>query len=183
MTPIRQDVRVPESLELDATPPDGAPPGTPTRGRGPSMIGVAVVAVLSAGAGAWFGAPRLAPRAAEAVASIQADRSDAGAGEDVESADQYQIANLVLNPADSGGTRFLVASLVLDVTEAAYTQLGARDAEARDVILTRLAARTVEELTRVALRDTIREDLRAGLNQMLGFDGVRRIFLPQFVIQ
>jgi flagellar basal body-associated protein FliL len=38
-------------------------------------------------------------------------------------------------------------------------------------------------LSDISLRDVIREDLRAALNTMLGYEGVHRIFLPQFVIQ
>ena len=100
-----------------------------------------------------------------------------------ETNEPFVIESLVLNPASSGGSRFLVATLALEIDEAARVQLANREAESRDLLHTVLAARTVDELSDVALRDEIREDLRVTLNAMLGFEGVHRIFLPQFVIQ
>ena len=93
------------------------------------------------------------------------------------------IGNLVLNPAESGGTRLLVAAISIDAGPDATEDLTARDAEARDLLLTILSSRTVDELSDVSLRDEIREDLRSALNTLLGYEGVHRIFLPQFVIQ
>jgi flagellar FliL protein len=106
-----------------------------------------------------------------------------GGGGSEEAAAPITIDNLILNPADSNGSRFLIATLVLDADERARVELEARDAEARDLLLTVLAIRTVDELANIGLREEIREDLRAALNTMLGRDAVHRIFLPQFVIQ
>jgi flagellar FliL protein len=104
-----------------------------------------------------------------------------GGGEEAEG--PLLLNSLVLNPAGSGGTRLLVAALSIDADAEAQATLEDRDGEARDLILTILASRTIDELSDIALRDEIREDLRHGLNEMLGWDGVHRIFFPQFVIQ
>lgn len=152
--------------------------------KGPPMVGLVVVGLLAAMAGGWFGAPRLAPNATEMLDGVlergsAVEPSPAGAVATVE----HLIPNLVLNPAGSGGVRFLVASLALVASETAAGLLEERDAEARDLILTILSARTVEQLSDVSSRDEIRSALRSELNAMLGFEGVQQIFFPQFVIQ
>jgi len=109
--------------------------------------------------------------------------TDESVGESGENTVEHEMSNIVLNPAGSGGMRFLVASVALEVTEPALAELEARDSEARDLVSTLLATRTVEILSDVGMRDALRDALREALNAMLGFDGVVRIFFPQFVIQ
>lgn len=175
---------VQELLEADPSPAEEGP-GDPGARQGPRTAGLVVVGLLAAAAGGWFGAPKLAPKASAVLESFRGGASAEGDAEEVEepSSTEHLLSNLVLNPAGSGGVRFLVASLALVVTEEAGAVLEARDAEARDLVLTVLSARTVEELSDVSRRDEIRQELRSELNGMLGFDGVRQIFFPQFVIQ
>lgn len=161
---------------------------------GPPRVAVALVGMVAAVLGGWFGAPLLLPKASEAVRELRAAEERGGEaggggghGEEPETDGapevEYMLPNVVLNPANSGGVRFLVATLALVATEEASAILADRDAEARDLVLTVLSARTVEDLSNVSLRDEIRAELRTELNGMLGFDGVVRIFFPQFVIQ
>jgi len=175
--------RVPDSPEHPAEGPEaGSSPEA--RPPGPSLLLAAVLSLAAAGGGAWLGAPLLVPRATEAVASMRAGSdTDESVGESGENTVEHEMSNIVLNPAGSGGMRFLVASVALEVTEPALAELEARDSEARDLVSTLLATRTVEILSDVGMRDALRDALREALNAMLGFDGVVRIFFPQFVIQ
>ncbi len=152
------------------------------------------VALVGAGAGGWFGGPVVTPIVAEMMASSPSEGGDDGHGGGGYGGDRpygdasaddgpLTIDNLILNPAESGGSRFLIATLVLDTNEDTRAELESRDAEARDLLQTVLAIRTVDELSDISLRDEIRNDLRIALNTMLGYEGVHRIFLPQFVIQ
>jgi flagellar protein FliL len=168
-----------DPLESEEAPDEGLP----TAKAGPSVMVLLVLALVGAGAGGWFGGPVLTPMVAQVVASRGKDEGG-GHGAPSEGAEgPVTIENLVLNPAGSGASRFLIATLVLDAEESVRQDLELRDAEARDLLLTILSARTVEQLSDISLRDVIREDLRAALNTMLGYEGVHRIFLPQFVIQ
>lgn len=174
-----------ELLETDPSLADEGSDATGGR-QGPRTAGLVVVGLLAAAAGGWFGAPKLAPRASAAMEGLRGGapaEGEAEAAEEAAATAEHLLSNLVLNPAGSGGVRFLVASLALVVSEEAATVLEARDAEARDLVLTVLSARTVEELSDVSRRDEIRQELRSEINGMLGFDGVQRIFFPQFVIQ
>ncbi len=150
---------------------------------------------LGVALGAWQGAPRLAPRfapcAAEAGpvwAAIPNPFSGGGGGHGGESdgaTDRFaQFDDLILNPAGTDGSRFLVLSLALELREgSSLSDIEARDPELRDVILTLLSAKTVQELADVTLRPALREELRTRLNELLGGDQVVRLYLPRFVIQ
>lgn len=155
---------------------------------GPSRVILIVLALLGAGAGGWFGGPLAAPRLAPILPVGSGEDGGGGGGHGAPAESEADdeplvIDNLILNPANSGGSRFLIATLVLDVVPHVRSVLESRDAEARDVLLRVLSGRTVDQLSDISLRDDIREDLRSALNAMLEEEGVLRIFLPQFVIQ
>ena len=157
---------------------------------GPSLVVLLLFAAIGAGAGGWFGGPIVTPM----IAEFAAGSGEGGGGDDGHGGgDSYggsaadegplTIENLVLNPAGTGGSRFLIATLALEADDDARVELETRSVEARDVLLTVLSSMTVEQLTDISQRDVIRETLRSALNDMLAREGVYRIFLPQFVIQ
>lgn len=161
-------------------------------GAAPSPLSkplLALSAVLGFVAGGWFGGPLATPLVARIAAGGGGDhggevRESGGHGTSpVQTDAPLVVADLVVNPARSGGTRFLVAAASLVGDRDALASLSAREAEMRDLLLTLLASRTVEELTEVSARDGIREELKAALNELLGYAGVHRIFFTQFVIQ
>jgi flagellar FliL protein len=148
---------------------------------------LAVVAAVGFAGGAWFGGPLVTPLiarvATSGAGSGHGEESGVHGAEAPPSDTPLLVADLVVNPARSGGTRFLVAAVSLVGEQRALAALSARDAEMRDRLLTLLAGRTVDELSDVTGRETIREELRAALNSLLGYEGIRRIFFTQFLIQ
>lgn len=96
----------------------------------------------------------------------------------------YLVENVVLNPSGTAGTRFLMVTAAFELTSAdASDEMRGRDPEVRDMINRNLGGRTVEELTDLARREEIRDDLRDTLNEMLHYGKVEKVYLPQFVIQ
>lgn len=153
-------------------------------------------ALLGGGAGAFFAGPVLAEMilgpADAAAAEAGAAATDGGHGEDSgdhggghgPGAASYLFDNLVLNPAQSNGTRFLMASVSFDLKEeGSAEEMKARDAQVRDALLTVLGRKTVEELTNVAARDSLKLELKTAVSQLFPEGTVRGIYLPQFVIQ
>jgi len=107
------------------------------------------------------------------------ERGEAAAGAEV-----YRVENLVLNPANSGGTRFLVATLALQVADStASAGLAERDAEVRDAVLRVLGAKTVTELADMASRPALKQELVGAVDSVFGGATVSAVYLPQFVIQ
>jgi flagellar protein FliL len=98
------------------------------------------------------------------------------------------VDNLVLNPAGSGGTRFLMLTAAIEFSESALVdQFKARDAEVRDLVLRVMGAKTVEQLSDMQQRETLRKEMIDSLTLLLPKaqrkKGIARLFFPQFVIQ
>ena len=96
----------------------------------------------------------------------------------------YTLDNLVLNPAESGGTRFLLLSIAFELKDQeTQDAMKARDAELRDVVLATVGNKTVEQLSNVAARDSLKVELKGAAAQLFKKKAVRRVYFPQFVIQ
>jgi flagellar FliL protein len=95
------------------------------------------------------------------------------------------MENLVLNPAGSNGTRFLMAAVAAELKdEKVKEDMTARDAELRDAVLRLLGERTVDQLSDVTMREELKKQLTDSLNSRLGMKGaIKRVYFPQFVIQ
>ena len=97
----------------------------------------------------------------------------------------YTIDNLVLNPAQSGGTRFLLFTIAFEAKDQAIVdELKARDAELRDVVLNTLGAKPVEVLSEMTMRDSLKAELQVATSKLFKKKkAIRRVYFPQFVIQ
>lgn len=172
--------------------PEDQPPATPSKSKKILTILAVVVGVVGGGgAGVFLAGPLLAGKVPAASAATvadsgsEADSSDyAGHEGGAVGAPVHLVENMVLNPASSGGARFLLLSVAFAVRDAGVVKAMAdRDPELRDVILRDLGARTVDELADITLRDSIKVQLRSAIQQRFGKDSVRDIYFPQFVIQ
>jgi flagellar FliL protein len=96
----------------------------------------------------------------------------------------HVMENVVLNPAGSGGTRFLMMGAVFEAKDAAIVnELKARDAEARDVVLRVMGAKSVDELAETSNRERLKAELIDSMNVLFKKGAIRRVYFPQFVIQ
>ena len=97
----------------------------------------------------------------------------------------YTMDNLVLNPAESGGTRFLLFTIAFELkTQALLDAMKARDAEMRDVVIATIGQRTTEQLADMVQRDSLKAQLATVVaKELKKKKGVKRIYFPQFVIQ
>ena len=129
------------------------------------------------------------PKTAEAATSDKSDEEHESAGgehgEKKAGAAILMMENLVLNPAGSNGTRFLMAAVAAELKdEKVKEDMASRDAELRDAVLRLLGERTVDQLSDVTLREDLKKQLTDSLNARLGMKGaIKRVYFPQFVIQ
>jgi flagellar FliL protein len=154
------------------------------RNRG-AVVGAIIGGLLvGALAGAFVFAPRLRGSPQPAKPSHDAEAPASAHGEAAAPPTVYTLDNLVLNPAQTAGTRFLMVSVALELNGATAQQaVQARDAEVRDAILRTLGGKTIAELSNIALRDSIRSELQTSLATKFPAGTIRRIYFPQFVIQ
>lgn len=174
----------PEGTEAPAAP-------TGMKAKLPMIAMVAVGLAIGGGTGAAFVGPMFAKKfdsGADAAHGEAAPADDGGHGAPAapggKAESVYVIDNLVLNPAGSGGSRFLLLSVAMEGGAAAVvTEMTARDAELRDIILTTLGSKTVEQLTEISVRDSIKSELIAVVSSRFGKGAVKRLYFPTFVVQ
>lgn len=95
----------------------------------------------------------------------------------------YRLENLVVNPAESQGTRFLMASVVVETDQAVTTALDAHDVELRDRVTALLSSQSLDLLVSTAARDSVKHLVAVALTPFLPPGTRVRVYLPQFVIQ
>lgn len=173
-------------------PDENATEAAPKRGGKKIILAVVLVvgALAGGGAGAFFAGPVLADMilgpagASAAEVDAPAETDDHGSGGHGAGAATYLVDNLVLNPAQSNGTRFLMASVSFSLAEeSASEEMEARDAQVRDALLTVLGHKTVEQLTDIAARDSLKSELKTAVSGIVPEGTVQGVYLPQFVIQ
>lgn len=165
-------------------PETAAPAAKPNR-----MLVIGAVAVGSL-AGLGAGVAAIGPMLVSPAAAAPADSAHAG-GEGEEGAADTTAAeapivlgNLVMNPAGSRGTRFLLVSVGFDFSPAITAEeFEKRETEIRDRVIGVLSTKTVDELVDYTQRDVFRAEIQAALDTLLSGPKVRRVFFPQFVIQ
>ena len=165
----------------------------------PLVLASSIGLFAGGAAGALIAGPVMAERAvahAQVVAEQVVGKSAAGGkgGAETDSSGKkdgkttdapvYKVENLVLNPAQSGGTRFLVATLALEVADSSATiAMKQRDSEVRDAVLRVLGGRTVVQLSDMAGRSLLKQELQVAVDSVFGKKLVSAVYLPQFVIQ
>ena len=96
----------------------------------------------------------------------------------------HVLDNMVLNPAGSGGSRYLLLTVAIEVgSPAVIESFKARDAELRDIVLTTLGTKPVDQLTNMATREQFKVEIINAVDERFGKKSVKRIYFPQFVVQ
>jgi flagellar protein FliL len=164
-----------------------------SRGRATLVIALTIGLVVGAGAGSLVVGPLLASSGGdgEVVAAGDLEAQCAALFEEWSGekrppapAAVYTLESLVLNPAGSGGTRYLMASVGFGLRDALGSEaFTARDAEIRDIVIRILGSKTIMELSDTSVRTTIKEEIRTEIAALVGEHALLDVYFPQFVIQ
>lgn len=96
----------------------------------------------------------------------------------------HVLDNMVLNPAGSGGSRYLLMTVAIEAGSATIVEsFKARDAELRDIVLSTLGTKAVDQLTDMAAREGFKTEIITAVDERFGKKSVKRIYFPQFVVQ
>lgn len=160
--------------------------GVERSGGGILLAILALVVGLAVGGlvGVFGVGPILAKRIAVETLATPVSRDVGFAGQSKEPGVIYQLENLIVNPAGSQGTRFLLVTLAVELDDpVTAAELERREAAARDAVLRVLGSKTATELADITAREALKAELLETLTGVVGAGEVRRLYLPQFVIQ
>lgn len=171
-----------EDAQATATPGD-APPSFLARHFKALLIALIVLAA-AAGAGVAYMQYGRVAQVATALPFV------GGGGETGEKAEPEgpgsftEMKGLVVNPAESGGARYLAVSLAFETNSpAVLEELKAKEIVLRDAVLDLLSQHTAAELSATDRRDELKERLRGATNDLLNSGTVDRLYFTQFVLQ
>lgn len=96
----------------------------------------------------------------------------------------YAIQDIVVNPAGTGGSRFLSASFAFELDadhlEAAMTE---KEAMVRDALITILSSKTVPQLTDPKQKEIVRYQIKKRVSKLLDTEAVANVYFTDFVLQ
>jgi len=160
-------------------------------GGGRRLLARLLLVALTLGptaAGAWlayFYYPSLA-QAAEQFSGTDDDTKDKAKDEakPVEYGQFMELQGFIINPAGTGGTRYLMINLGLESAKSGVLEeLKEKEVVVRDTVLKLLSQRTVEELADISLRTQLKQELRDAVNAVLRKGKIDRVYFTQYVLQ
>lgn len=109
--------------------------------------------------------------------------SSHGGGATASQAAVYQISDIVVNPAGTGGSRFLSVSFGFELSPEAAQQFTGREPLVRDALITILASKTVAQLSDIKQKEIIRYQIKKRLEMLLETEGIDAVYYTDFVMQ
>jgi len=149
------------------------------------IIGVGVAFMLSRGKSAeQTEAGTEGTKVEESTEHDSSDKDDAHAEKKASESTVYTIKDIVVNPAGTGGSRFLSVSFgfELETAELAAT-LEAREPIVRDALITILSSKTVAQLTDSREKEITRLQVKTRLMQLLKTEDLAGVYYTDFVLQ
>jgi flagellar FliL protein len=96
----------------------------------------------------------------------------------------HTVESIVVNPAGTAGTRFLSCSVNFEVaSKGDLKAFAALDVQIRDLLITILSSKTVEELADVTDRNRMRREMLSVINKLTAPAKAKAVYLTDFVLQ
>ncbi len=96
----------------------------------------------------------------------------------------YQMEELVVNPAQTNGKRYLLVEISLELEDKEHVPLlESNNMKLKQDMIEALSARTVPELSHVEGRENLREELSKIINTSIGVRSVRNLYFTKYVMQ
>jgi flagellar FliL protein len=191
--PIDDDKTLVESGKQEAAPATGE--ATKKKGGGVLLfaaigLGAVVVGIALA---LFVIKPMMAGSDTEGQGEARVEASDASHKSDAKSKKKghgasqaliHQISNIVVNPAGTGGSRFLSASFGFELESAEIQrEFDEKEPVIRDALITILSAKTVQQLTDPKQKEIVRYQIKKRVSQIMETDQLAGVYFTDFVLQ
>jgi flagellar protein FliL len=96
----------------------------------------------------------------------------------------FVVKDLIINPAGTGGTRFLLTTVGVEIAnEDQLKTIEQKDVVVRDVLNTILASKPVEVLDDQTKREGLRKEICDSLRKYIHPEKVSQVYFSKFIIQ
>lgn len=166
--------------ETEASPPASEQASGGGKKRKVIVLG-AVLLAAALGAGVAYSQFGTVDRTAQRFFE---DSEEEATDPPIEYGEFAQLEPLVVNPAETGGSRYLMVSVGLESAEpAVLEEIAAKDIVVRDLINDVLSTKTVPVLSDVGNREALKQEIRTLLNGILSEGEIDRLYFTQFMLQ
>lgn len=96
----------------------------------------------------------------------------------------FVVKDLIVNPAGTGGLRYLLTSVGIEVTnEKAFAEIQSKEVIVNDILINVLSSKTLEELSDVTKRKDLRREIAKKIDEILTQGRVQNVYFSKFIIQ
>lgn len=129
--------------------------------------------------------PAVEEQAEPAVVEEEPEPESHGGGEaSAKESNFYTIESIVVNPAGTAGTRFLSCTVSFEMSDKDYLKaFEALDVQIKDLLITVLSSKTVDELADITSRNKMRREMLTVVNRMTAPAKAKAVYLTDFVLQ
>jgi len=143
---------------------------------------VLVLAVIGIGAYVMLSGDDEAPQ--ETVKEERVEKKSRRKSDDLTVGPMYPLDKFTVNLLSENGRRFLVAKINLEEdSEELTSELDKKTPLIRDIIISILSSKTVEEITTPKGKEKLKEEIVNQINKYLEDGEIKRIYFTNFVIQ
>ncbi len=96
----------------------------------------------------------------------------------------FLIKDIIINPAGTNGTRFLLTTVGIEVsTPEAQQELEKKEVQVRDVLNSILTSKGLSELVSIEQRELMRNEISKKVGELLKSGKLRNVYFSKFIIQ
>ena len=105
-------------------------------------------------------------------------------GSESEASTIYTIKDIIINPAGTGGTRFLSVSFAFELeSEELKAEFETREPVIRDALITILSSKTVAQLTDPRQKEIARYQIKKRVSDLMRTNELAGVYYTDFVLQ
>lgn len=114
-------------------------------------------------------------------AAKTAEHKDAA---EVESQNIFVVKDVIVNPAGTNGTRFLLTTVGFEVSSPeCEKELEKKEVQVRDALNTVLTSKGLDELVGMEQREVLRAELAKKVGELLRSGSLSKVYFSKFIIQ
>ena len=176
------DAPAPDSDEVDAAEAGEKSKKKKKKGLPPLVLyGVIGLVIVAAG---YFGATKFLGSAGKADKAETAGGEGSGK-EAVEAAtEMIEFEDVIVNPAGTGGTRFLAVSIGFEISGPKTAALFEKKTPmVRDALISILGSKTIEQLSDAKEKEITRYQIKKRVEYLLKTKNLKAVYFTNFVLQ